>query len=57
VAKGFISRAAWFRHLKMLRKVGISDADLVSGNVVQFRSVRVVLAQAVGSWDELRRAA
>jgi len=57
VAKGFISRATWYRHLAMLRKVGISDADLVSGNVVQFRPVRVVLAQAVGSWDELRRAA
>lgn len=57
VAKGFISRAVWYRHLKALRNVGISDADLVSGNVVQFRPVRVVLAQAVGSWDELRRAA
>lgn len=57
VAKGFISRATWYRHLKMLRSVGISDADLVSGNVVQFRPVRVVLAQAVGSWEEIRRAA
>ena len=57
IAKGFISRATWYRHLGMLRKVGISDAELVSGNVVQFRAVRVVLAQAVGSWDELRRAA
>lgn len=57
VAKGFISRATWYRHLKMLRKVGISDAELVSGNVVQFRPVRVILAQAVGSWDEIRRVA
>jgi II/X family phage/plasmid replication protein len=57
VARDYISRATWYRHLKMLRKVGISDADLVAGNVVQFRPVRVVLAQAVGSWDELRRAA
>lgn len=57
VAKGFISTRTWYRHLKMLRKVGISDAELVSGNVVQFRPVRVILAQAVGSWDEIRRAA
>lgn len=57
VAKGFISTRTWYRHLAMLRKVGISDAQLVSGNVVQFRPVRVVLAQAVGSWDELRRVA
>lgn len=57
VAKGFISRATWYRHLAMLRKVGISDADLVSGNVVQFRPVRIVLAQAVTCWDDLRRVA
>ena len=57
IAKGFISRASWYRHLKMLRKVGISDADLVSGNVVQFRPVRVILAQPVSNWAELRRVA
>lgn len=57
VAKGFISPRTWYRHMAMLRKVGISDADLVSGNVVQFRPVRVVLAQPVSSWAELRRVA
>lgn len=57
VAKGFISRASWYRHLKMLRAVGISDSDLVSGNVVQFRPVRVVLATPVANWAELRRVA
>ena len=57
VAKGFISRATWYRHLAFLRKVGISDADLVSGNVVQFRPVRVILARPVSSWGELRRVA
>jgi hypothetical protein len=44
-------------HLKYLRAAGISDADLQQGNVVQFRPVRVVLAQPVTCWDELRRAA
>lgn len=57
VAKGFISRATWYRHLAMLRKVGISDSDLVSGNIVQFRPVRVVLAKPVACWDDLRRVA
>lgn len=57
VAKGFISRRTWYRHLSMLRAVGISDAELVSGNVVQFRPVRIVLAQPVTCWDDLRRAA
>jgi len=57
VAKGFISARTWYRHMAMLRKVGISDADLVSGNVFQFRPVRVVLALPVSSWAELRRCA
>lgn len=57
VVRGYMSRATWFRHLGMLRRAGINDADLTSGNVVQFRPVRVVLAQPVGSWEEIRRAA
>lgn len=57
VAKGFISRRSWYVHLKLLRAVGISDADLVSGNVVQFKPVRVILAYPVTCWDDLRRAA
>jgi len=55
VTKGYMSARTWYRHLKMLRNAGINDADLTSGNVVHFRPVRVVLAQPVGSWDELRR--
>lgn len=47
----------WYRNLKMLRGAGISDADLQQGNVIQFRPVRVVLAQPVTCWDDLRRVA
>lgn len=57
VTKGYMASRTWYRHLKMLRAAGINDADLTSGNVLQFRQVRIVLAQAVGSWEELRRAA
>lgn len=57
VTKDYMPSRTWYRHLKMLRNCGISDAQLVSGNVVQFRPVRVVLAHPVGSWDEIRRAA
>lgn len=48
---------SWYRHLKMLRQAGISDADLQQGNVLQFKPVRIVLAQPVQSWDDLRRVA
>jgi len=57
VVRGYMARSTWCLHLKYLRAAGISDADLQQGNVVQFRPVRIVLAQPVTSWDEIRRAA
>lgn len=55
--KGYMPRATWQLHLKYLRGAGISDADLQQGNVVQFKPVRIVLAQPVTSWDDIRRIA
>lgn len=57
VARDYIPKATWYRHLKYLRSAGISDADLQQGNVVQFRPVRIVLAEPVRSWDDVRRVA
>ena len=57
VVKDFMPKATWYLHLKYLRSAGISDADMQMGNVVQFRPVRIVLAQPVTSWEEIRRAA
>lgn len=57
VVRDYMPRSTWQRHLKYLRGAGISDADLQQGNVVQFRPVRIVLAQPVCSWDDIRRAA
>lgn len=57
VMKQATTKATWYRNLKMLRCAGISDADLHQGNVIQFRPVRVVLAQPVTCWDDLRRVA
>ena len=57
VCKGYMGRSTWQRHLKHLRAAGISDADLQQGNVVQFRPVRIVLAQPVTCWEDIRRAA
>lgn len=57
VTKDYMPKATWYLHLKYLRAAGISDADLQQGNVVQFRPVRIVLAQPVTCWDDVRRAA
>ena len=47
----------FYLHKKYLRAAGVSDADLCAGNVVQFRPIRIVLAQPVTCWDDIRRAA
>lgn len=57
VTKDYMPSRTWYLHLKYLRAAGISDADLQQGNVVQFRPVRIVLAQPVTCWDDVRRAA
>lgn len=57
VVKDYMPRSSFARHLKYLRGAGISDADLQMGNVVQFRPVRIILAQPVSSWDDLRAKA
>lgn len=57
ITRDYMPRSTWQLHLKYLRAAGISDADLQQGNVVQFRPVRIVLAQPVTSWDDIRRAA
>lgn len=55
--KGQMHPRTWYRHLSLLRVAGVSDADLQMGNVVQFRPIRIVLAQPVMCWDDIRRAA
>lgn len=55
--KASMAHSTFFRHKKYLLAAGISEADLCAGNVFQFRPVRIVLAQPVRSWEELRRAA
>lgn len=57
VVKGYMPPRTWFLHLKHLRAAGICDADLQMGNVVQFKPVRIILAQPVSCWDDIREAA
>jgi II/X family phage/plasmid replication protein len=57
VVKDYMAKRTWYLHLKYLRMAGISDADLQMGNVVQFRPVRIILAQPVSSWEDIMREA
>ncbi len=53
MAKDRISKRSWYRHLKLLRAAGLSDADISSGNVVPFRRP-LIAARMVDSWAQLR---
>lgn len=55
--KASMPERTFYLHRKYLKAADVSDGDLMAGNVIQFKPVRIVLAQPVGSWDELRRAA
>lgn len=51
-----MSRASWYRHLKMLKACGISEAELRNGKVKSFQPVRLLIAHPVASWEELATA-
>jgi II/X family phage/plasmid replication protein len=57
VVKGYVPHRTFYRHLKYLRAAGVTDADMRTAKVLPFRPVRIVLAQPVGSWDDIARAA
>lgn len=54
--KASMALRTWFRHIRILRKSGFSDAQLCAGNVVPFQAVRILLAQPVSGWADLRAA-
>ncbi len=52
-AEASMPKATWYRHLKLLRGVGLSDADLAEGNVIPFRRRVIELGAPVRSWGDL----
>ncbi len=54
-AKQSYSKTTWYRHLKLLRQVGLGDADLSVGKVVEFRR-KIIEFQSCDSWEELKQA-
>jgi len=55
-AKEMHTNNTWYRHLRVLRRAGLGDADISIGEVVPFRRVQL-RAALVRSWPELQRAA
>ncbi len=56
-AKESMPQRTWYLHVAYLRQAGISQADLMTGNVIPFRRDTISLGAPVESWEELRRAA
>jgi len=54
-ARNNYPRTSWYRNLKILRIAGLSDSDISSGNIVQFRR-RIIEASIVTDWSELEAA-
>lgn len=55
-ARDMTADRTWYRNIALLRKAGLSDADLSTGKIVQLRQ-KVIEAQPVHSWAELKLVA
>lgn len=57
VIKESMVQRTWYLHLRYLRAIGITDADMTTAKVLPVRPVRIILASPVGSWSELFKSA
>jgi II/X family phage/plasmid replication protein len=55
--KDYMTKTTFYRHMSYLRKIGITDSDLHLAKVIPLRPVKIILAQPVASWDDIRRVA
>ena len=53
-ARESMPRSTWYKHLKILRDAGLSDADVSAGHVVGLR--RTVHMRSVSNWASLQAA-
>ena len=49
-------KATFCRHTAIMREAGLSQADLLSSNIIPFRQKIIELTSAINSWDELLAA-
>ncbi len=55
-ARESFTKTTWYRHLQILRKAGLGDADISAGVVVPLRR-KILEAREVSSWSQILRAA
>lgn len=55
--KQSMPRATFFRHMKLLRDAGFTDAHLHQAHVIPFPKIRFNLAQPVSNYDDIRKVA
>lgn len=57
ITKDSMPKSTFARHKKFLRLAGVSLADMSAGNIVPIRRKRLIIAEPVRSWAELRARA
>lgn len=46
----------WYTHLSLLKKAGLSKADLQPVNIIPLKKRQIVLSEAIGSWGDIQLA-
>jgi II/X family phage/plasmid replication protein len=54
--KNSMSKTTFYRHTSLLKKAGLTNADLNAGRILEFRTKSIELGLPVQSWAELKRA-
>jgi hypothetical protein len=54
--KDSMSLPTFYRHTALLKKAGLTNADLNAGRILEFRKKSIELGQPVQDWNELRSA-
>ncbi|TXT25140.1 MAG: Uncharacterized protein FD134_1216 [Gallionellaceae bacterium] len=56
-AKESMGKTAWYDHTKYLRAAGLSSAELCAGQIVELRTRRLIVAEPVSWWDDIKKVA
>lgn len=52
MAREYVTKSSHYRHIKNLKNAGLTNADLTTGNILQFRP-QVITMQPVNTWSDI----
>ena len=55
-ARVTFTKPSWYRHIKHLKAIGLTRADLQPINVIPLRKRAIELSQPIRHWDDIRAA-